>query len=197
MTNFARRCRTVGLLLVTATLAAACSSGGGTDEPSPTTTSSSATYELPPRPVRPDEVPLRDHPVMDGDTSFSLIGLSTDMPSLIGSHAEMEAQNGQFIRVRLVVLNMGRSTVLFNAMRQQLILTDGKTVTPNEPAMLVKRQPDQFNLGANVRVEFDLYYDVAKTAKAKALRAFGGATLTDAKDAEGTDIPLVPAHKAH
>lgn len=192
MTNSARR-RVAGLLLAATLPLSACTSGD-TEGPA-TTTTSSATYELPARPVRPDEVPLRGTPVVEGDTSFSLIGLSTGMPSLIGSHAEFESEHGQFVRIRLVVLNVGRSTVLFDTTRQLLLLADGTTAKPNEPAMLVKRQPDHFDLGANVRVEFDLYYDVAKSAKPTGLRAFGGATLTDAKDAEGTDLKLEPAHR--
>ncbi len=188
----ARR-RAAATLLLTAAVAAGagCSTGGATDRPSPTTTSP-ATYELPPQPVRPDEVPLSGKPTVDGDTSFSLIGLTAGMTTLIGSHAEFPARHGQFVRVRLVVENVGRSSVLFDAMRQQLLLADGSTATPDEPTMLTKRQPGEFDLGAGVRVEFDVYYDVAKSAKPTALRAFGGPTLTDMKDLEGTDIPLDP-----
>lgn len=177
--------RTLGA--VTAALVLA---GCGTDQDQPAPTESSATYELPPRPVRPDEVVLAGEPVVDGDTSFSLIGLSTGMEQLIGSHAEFEARNGQFVRIRLVVVNVGRSGVLFETGHQQLVLADGTTATPDLTTMMVKRQPDTFDLGAGVRVEFDLYYDVAADAEPTALRAFGGPTLTDMKDAEGTDIPL-------
>jgi hypothetical protein len=182
----------VGVLLAV-TVLGGCS--GSTEPAAPTTTSttaSSTTYELVPRTVRPDEVALRGEAVVEGSTSFSLIGLSTGMPTLIGSHAEFEAE-GQFVRVRLVVVNVGRSSVLFDTKRQLLVLADGGTHAPHRSTMITKRQPDTFDLGAGVRVEFDLYYDVPVDVEPAALRAFGGATLTDMKDEQGTDLPLTPA----
>lgn len=145
------------------------------------------TYQLEPRKVRPDERPLKIDGA-DGDTGYELIGLSrTD--TVLGSHAEMPAK-GEFLRIRLVVTNNGRSSVLFDTARQRLVLADGTTRKPDSEAMLVKRQPGEFDLGSGVRVEFDLYYDVPDGAEPKALRAFGGPTLTDLQDAESTDIPL-------
>jgi hypothetical protein len=177
-----------GVVLAAATLAA-CSAGAEPERPA---APASTTYEQAPRTVRPDEIPLSGEPVKDGDTSFLLIGLSKDMERLVGSHIEFEAENGQFIRIRLVVVNVGRSGVLFDTDRQLLVLADGTTHAPHRPTMMVKRQPDEFDLGAGVRVEFDLYYDVAPEAEPAALRAFGGPTLTDMKDREGTDIKLDP-----
>ncbi|MCT2587135.1 DUF4352 domain-containing protein [Actinophytocola gossypii] len=179
----------VGVLLAV-TVLGGCS---GTAEPAPTVPATTAptTYELAPRTVRPDEVALRGEPVVEGSTSFSLIGLSTGMTALIGSHAEFEA-DGQFVRIRLVVVNVGRSGVLFDTKRQLLVLADGGTHPPHRSTMITKRQPDTFDLGAGVRVEFDLYYDVPVDAEPVALRAFGGGTLTDMKDEEGTDLPLEP-----
>lgn len=156
----------------------------------PATPPSSDTYRLDPRPVRPDEKPLRGAQTKDGDTSFTLIGLTTGEDTLVGSHIEFEAKNGQFIRVRLEITNVGRSTVTFDAYRQLLVLTDDSTVAPDDSTMQTKRQPRSIDLGAAVRVEFDLYYDVAPDAKPKALRAFGGPTLYDAHDEESTDIPI-------
>ncbi|HEV2780148.1 MAG TPA: hypothetical protein VGX25_12215 [Actinophytocola sp.] len=151
--------------------------------------STSATYPLDPRPVRPDEIPLRLPPVVEGDTSFTLIGLTKGISSLVGSHAEWNAK-GQYYRIRLVITNVGRSSVPFDTARQLLVLSNGSTVAPDPQAMLIKRQPGQFDLGAAVRVEFDLYYDIAKDATPTALRVFGGPTLTDGNDEQGTDIPL-------
>ena len=173
------------VLATAAVLAAttACSS----DEPAaPTPT---PTYNLEPRAVRPDEQALQLPATRDDDTSFLPIGLTTGTATLVGSHAEFAAK-GQYVRVRLVVTNVGRSSVLFNARRQQLVLDDGRPRTPDPQAMLIKRQPGSFDLGAGVRVEFDLYYDVPKTAKATALLVYGGPTLTDMKDLEGTKIAL-------
>jgi hypothetical protein len=172
-------------VVLAAVLLVGCSAPADQQQPSPST---SATYELPPRPIRPDEVALPGEEVRDGDTTFSLIGLTTGMKRLVGSHVEFEAQNGQFIRVRVVVVNVGRGGVLFDTARQLLVLTDGTSHAPDQATMTTKRQPGRFDLGAGVRVEFDLYYDVAADAEPAALRAFGGPTLTDMKDAEGTDI---------
>lgn len=170
-----------GLAVVTA-LAAGC-----TADPPPSSTPE-RTYELPAREVRPDEQPLRVTG-KDGDTQFEIIGLTKDIRALVGSHAEMYPR-GRFLRLRVVVTNTGRSSVLFDAKRQRLVLEDGSTHRLDGPATLVKRQPEQFDLGSGVRVEFDLYYDVAAGAEPKALRAFGGPILTDLKDEESTDIPL-------
>jgi hypothetical protein len=178
-----------GLVLI-AVAVTGCSTA---ETPAKAPPSSSATYVEPPRKVRPDEIPLNGKPVQDGDTVFSLVGLSEHMPTLIGSHVEFQAKKGQFVRIRLVVVNVGRSGVLFDPQRQLLVLGDGSTAVPDLPTMITKRQPAQFDLGAAVRVEFDLYYDVAKDAKPVALRAFGGPTLTDMKDEEGTDIKITRA----
>ena len=178
--------RAAGVVLAATALAGCSATDAAPDTPAPT----SVTYEHSPRPVRPDEVPLRGDEVVDGETSFSLIGLSEGMKRLVGSHIEFESEAGQFIRVRLVVVNVGRGGVLFDTGRQLLVLADGTTHAPHRPTMMVKRQPDKFDLGAGVRVEFDLYYDVPEDAEPVALRAFGGPTLSDMKDAEGTDIEL-------
>lgn len=147
------------------------------------------TYELPPRPVRPDETALKVPPAKNGDTEFDLIGFAAGLPSITGSHTEMPAK-GQYVRLRLVVTNTGTSSVLFDAMRQLLVDDKGATHPPDEQAMLIKRQPAQFDLGHSVRVEFDLYWDIPQGTKPVALRAFGGPTITDMKNVNGTDIKL-------
>jgi hypothetical protein len=178
--------RVAGLVVLAAALGG-CSAD--TNPPSTPPTSQPVTYHLDPRPVRPGETPLRLPTTVEGDTSFTLIGLTTGMPSLVGSHIEFPAK-GQFVRVRLVITNVGRSSVLFDSRRQQLVLDDGSARAPDDQAMLVKRQATTFDLGSAVRVEFDLYYDIPVGAKPTALRVFGGATLTDMRDEQGTDIAL-------
>jgi hypothetical protein len=157
--------------------------------PSPVQAPASATYELGPRQVRPGETALRLPAANNGDTVFTLIGLTTGIPTIVGSHAEWQAK-GQYVRIRLVVTSTGRTSVLFDTRRQLLVDAKGTAVAPDDQAMLIKRQPDKFDLGANVRVEFDLYYDIPKDAKPVALRAFGGPTLTDMQNVTGTDIKL-------
>ena len=147
------------------------------------------TYALPPRQVRPDETALGLPPAKNGDTEFTLIGLAAGLPSITGSHTEFAAK-GQFVRLRLVVTNTGTSSVLFDTKRQLLVDDRGAAHPPDGQAMLIKRQPGQFELGHSVRVEFDLYWDVPKDRKPAALRAFGGPTITDMKNLNGTDIKL-------
>ena len=146
------------------------------------------TYQLPPRPVRPSEKPLALAPQVQGDTQFTLIGLTT-LDAIEGSHAEWQPK-GRYVRIRLVVVNTGRSGVAFDTTRQQLLTADGVAHDVDPQAMLIKRQPGQFDLGANVRVEFDLYYDVPRDARPTALRVHGGPTLTDLKNLDFADIPL-------
>ncbi|MGW4834061.1 hypothetical protein [Amycolatopsis sp. SB7-3] len=146
-------------------------------------------YDLPAREVRPDETALHLPPARNGETEFSLIGLAAGLPSLTGSHAEFEAK-GQFVRLRLVVTGRGLSGILFDTRRQQLITDSGAVIAVDNQAMTIKRQPDKFELGRGVRVEFDLYFDLPKEAKPVLLRAFGGPTLTDMKNLTGTDIKL-------
>ena len=149
------------------------------------------TYEVAPLPVRPEEKALHPVPTADGDSEFRLIGLTTGIKTILGSHAEWPAK-GAFIRIRVVVTNTGRNTVPFDANRQTLLTADGATHTPDPQAMLIKRQPGQIDIGADDRLEFDLYYDCAPDAQPTALRAFGGATLADFSDTTGVDIPITP-----
>lgn len=146
-------------------------------------------YDLPAREVRPDETALHLPPALNGETEFSLIGLAAGLPSLAGSHAEFDAK-GQFVRLRLVVTGKGVSGILFDTRRQQLITDSGAVIAVDNQAMTIKRQPDKFELGRGVRVEFDLYFDLPREAKPVVLRAFGGPTLTDMKNLTGTDIKL-------
>ncbi|WP_410609513.1 DUF4352 domain-containing protein [Amycolatopsis sp. lyj-109] len=171
------------LAVVVLALAAGCAAAEQPSTPAP------ATYELPPRQVRPDETALELPPAKNGDTEFTLLGLAAGLPSITGSHTEFPAK-GQFVRVRLVVTNTGTSSVLFDTKRQLLVDDQGVAHPPEEQAMIIKRQPAQFDLGHGVRVEFDLYWDIPKDRKPVTLRAFGGPSITDMKNLVGTDIKL-------
>ncbi|KDN21599.1 DUF4352 domain-containing protein [Amycolatopsis rifamycinica] len=171
------------LLAVVVLLSVAGCSAEQPSSPAPT------TYELPPRQVRPDETALKLPPAKNGDTEFALLGLAAGLPSITGSHTEFPAK-GQFVRLRLVVTNTGTSSVLFDTGRQLLVDDQGVAHPPEQQAMVIKRQPRQFDLGHGVRVEFDLYWDIPRDRKPAALRAFGGPTITDMKNATGTDIKL-------
>jgi hypothetical protein len=154
-----------------------------------TATTVAPTYPVPAQTVRPDEKPLKIPTTADGDTAFTLVGLTTGMPTLIGSHAEFQAK-GQFVRIRMSVINNGRSSVSFNARRHRLVDDHDTEYEVDTQAMTIKRQPETIDLGANVRLEYDVYYDLPKDAKPLALRVYGGPTLTDLKDESSTEIPL-------
>ncbi len=176
----ARRSLTAALTVL---LLAGCSGGEPQQPPA------KPVYDLPAREVRPDETALHLPPALNGETEFSLIGLAAGLPSLTGSHTEFEAK-GQFVRLRLVVTGKGVSGILFDTRRQQLVTDSGAVIAVDNQAMTIKRQPDKFELGRGVRVEFDLYFDLPKEAKPLVLRAYGGPTLTDMKNLTGTDIKL-------
>ncbi|GAA0229082.1 DUF4352 domain-containing protein [Saccharothrix mutabilis subsp. mutabilis] len=168
-------------------LAAGCADVPAVTEPPPS--SGSATYPVPNVPVRPDEKVLRVPTAGDGETAFTLLGLTAELPSLVGSHAEMPAK-GQYVRIRMSVVNNGRSSVQFNA-RKHVLIDDRKAEHAVDlQAMLIKRQPDTLDLGANVRLEYDVYYDIPKDAKPLGIKVFGGPTLADPQDVSGTEILL-------
>ncbi|GGP50404.1 hypothetical protein GCM10010185_23290 [Saccharothrix coeruleofusca] len=149
----------------------------------------SETYPVPAQAVRPGERALRLPTTADGDTAFTLLGLTTGLAAVQGSHAELEAQ-GQYVRVRMSVVNNGRSSVAFDARRHVLLDDRGAEHRVDAEAMTIRRQPDQVDLGSNVRLEYDVYYDLPEEARPAALRVFGGPTLTDLRDRSSTDIPL-------
>ncbi|MFJ6676330.1 DUF4352 domain-containing protein [Actinosynnema sp. NPDC091369] len=178
------------VVLVMAVVLAAAGCGDAPVVAGPETTASSAeTYPVPPQTVRPDEKPLKIPTTSDGDTAFTLVGLTAEMPTLIGSHAEFHAK-GQFVRIRMSVINNGRSSVSFDARRHVLIDDHEVEHQVDSQAMTIKRQPETIDLGANVRLEYDVYYDLPEDAKPLALRVYGGPTLTDLKDESSTEIPL-------
>ncbi|WP_214411091.1 DUF4352 domain-containing protein [Sphaerisporangium fuscum] len=139
--------------------------------------------------MRLDERALHVKPVVDGDTRFSLLGITVAMPQLTGSHADVAAK-GQFVRIRVSAVNNGRTSALLDLRKQQLLATDGKTYLPDYDAMTIKRQPEKIDLGASDLFEFDLWYDIPKQARPTALVLYGGATLTDLKDLEGARAEL-------
>jgi hypothetical protein len=164
-------------------LAVLCGCSGGSAGSAPKT-SPSPTYPLGPRAVRLHEIPLTGHTVKDGFLAFTPIGFRTNMPYIIGSHAEFDAQ-GTFARVRIVVENTDRSTRGFDYAKQRLVTADGKTYKPDLQATLIERQPQTIEVGAGVRIEFDLLWDIPKNAKVKAVRLAG-----DPPSTQGVEVAL-------
>lgn len=125
--------------------------------------------------MRDGESALPYRPVNDGRISFAVIGLRSNMSYVVGSHADWPAK-GQFVRARVIVENGYPTFHAIDLGKQLLVTTDGTTHQIDENAMRIERQPSDFDLGAHDRLEFDLIYDIPKTAKVKSLRFFGAPT---------------------
>ncbi|WP_344967217.1 DUF4352 domain-containing protein [Streptosporangium fragile] len=147
------------------------------------------TYPLPARPVRPGEIPVGAAPVNDGDTRFHVIGLQKGLEGFFGSHAEWQAK-GQYVVVRIVVENPGRTNSRFEAKRQRLVTADGTAYAVDKFAQAIKRQPDTLPLGAEVRIEMDLWFDIPQEAKVRAIRLFGDPPLGVGGGTDGAEVPL-------
>jgi len=141
------------------------------------------TYPAPPRPVRFGEVPVTAPTVRDGTLQFTVIGYTGDISEIFGSHAEWFPK-GRYVAVRLVLENVARTQQSFLARRQQLVTADGRTYSPSRDAMNIKRQPLDQLIGSEVRIEFDLYFDIPKDARPVAIRFFAD------PPGRGASVPL-------
>ncbi|WP_433255846.1 DUF4352 domain-containing protein [Streptosporangium sp. CA-135522] len=173
----------VGLLLT------GCTETGRPGSAPSATPTPTPTYNLAPRPVRPGERPINARPVTDGDGRFQVIGLQTGLSTIFGTHAEWPAK-GQYVAVRVVVENPGRANSRFDAKRQKLVTADGATYGINRFVQAIKRQPDTLPLGAEVRIELDLWFDIPKDAKVAAIQLFGDPPLGVGGSTDGVKVPL-------
>ncbi|MFF0305804.1 DUF4352 domain-containing protein [Streptosporangium sp. NPDC004379] len=146
-------------------------------------------YDLPPRHVRPGERAVHAAPVTDGDTRFQVIGLQTGLAGFVGSHGEWQAK-GQYVVVRIVAENPGRTNSRFDAKRQRLLTADGAAHTVDAFAQAIKRQPDTLPLGAEVRIEMDLWFDIPKDDRVTGIRLYGDPPLGVGGTTEGAEVPL-------
>ncbi|MFC0042018.1 DUF4352 domain-containing protein [Actinomadura rayongensis] len=136
-----------------------------------------AVYDLPARTVRPDETAVHAPPTASGELTFQVIGFTTGMTGLAGSHAD-RSPRGRYTRVRIVVVNTSRTDQAYDARNQKLLTADGAQYTRDLEATLIKRQPaEDLEIGAAMRVEMDLWYDIPATARPTALRVVGTAPL--------------------
>ncbi len=187
--GYVARVRNPPKLFTGAVLSAALLTGCSANDTAAPASSPAATYRLTPRPVRPSERPITAAPVTDGDTRFQVIGLQTGLAGFVGSHGEWQAK-GQYVVVRIVAENPGRTNSHFDANRQRILTSDGAAYAVDRFAQAIKRQPDTFLLGAEVRVEMDLWFDIPKTAKVTAIRLFGDPPLGTGRTTDGVTVPL-------
>ncbi|WP_433478516.1 DUF4352 domain-containing protein [Spirillospora sp. CA-142024] len=149
-------------------------------------------YRLPERAVRDGETPLPYREVQDGNVMFAALGLSPALTTITGSHADLPSRLGHFARVRILAENRYATFHKIDLDRQLLITSRG-AYPPDVNAMRVKRQPTDVELGSRDRLELDLWYDIPKDARIRALRLYSAPTddLGVARPGDpGAELPL-------
>ncbi|WP_433185448.1 DUF4352 domain-containing protein [Actinoallomurus sp. CA-150999] len=157
-------------------------------------------YHIPPQPLPEHEQALSGKTAIIGEVTYTAIGLRAKIPEVIGSHGSW-IPHGQFVRVRLLMVNHGRERHDFNPVKQLLVTADGTTHAPSYDAMQISRAPNGVQTIASQEMcAFDLWFDVPANSRVKALRVYGdpssskladqlkGAAVAGAKNP--VDIPL-------
>lgn len=130
-------------------------------------------YTIPRQPLPEHETPLKGRTATIGEVTYTGIGVRTKIPEVFGSHASW-IPHGQYVRVRLLMVNHGRERHDLDPYRQRLVTADGATYLPNTDAMQISRAPSGVQSIASQEMRaFDLWYDVPANAKVKALRVLG------------------------
>ncbi|WP_131737789.1 DUF4352 domain-containing protein [Actinomadura roseirufa] len=151
--------------------------------------SSPHEYRVPAEKAREDESTPEGKAGRSADLQFTVLGFREQMAEVMGTHTAMGA-HGTFTRIRLLAVNTGRDIQVFDAWKQRLVTADGRVLTPDVNATMIKRQPERLSVGAAMRVEFDLWFDVPRGARAKAVRLYGSPPVGAVSDPAPTEIPL-------
>ncbi|NKZ05124.1 DUF4352 domain-containing protein [Actinomadura latina] len=167
--------------VLTAAALAGCS-GSGDDRSDP-------TYTIPAEKAREGESVLQGKTGQSADMRFTVIGFSEAMTDVMGTHAAMNAK-GAFTRVRVLAVNTGRDIQVFDTWKQRLVTADGRAHSPDVNATMIKRQPERFSVGSFMRVEFDLWFDLPRGAKTKAVRLYGSPPVGSVSDPAPAEITL-------
>jgi hypothetical protein len=163
--------------------------GGCSSEPAPPSPPAPATYLIPAQTARPDERVIKAAPVVDGQMRFRVLAYNDGMPSMFGSHAEWNAK-GQYARVRVMIESTDRTSQKFDAKKQLLVASDGRTFPIDIQGQTIKRQPDEIPVGSFVKMQFDLWYDVPEDAEITAIRFFGDPPLGAIGPSKGVEVRL-------
>ncbi|MFI0349572.1 DUF4352 domain-containing protein [Actinomadura sp. 9N407] len=176
-------------LLLVPVAVTACSGGG--DEPA-------ATYEPPAERARDGERVVRGKTARSSDLEFTVLGYQDGIREILGTHAGMKPK-GRYVRIRLLTVNRGRDIQVFDTWKQLLVTTGlattgatsgERTHVPDVNATMVKRQPERLSVGAAMRAEFDLWYDLPDEAKVRALRLVGWPKVGAVSDPPPAEIKL-------
>ncbi|MCP2338183.1 DUF4352 domain-containing protein [Actinomadura rupiterrae] len=146
-------------------------------------------YTLPAEKLREGERAEKGRTGRSSDMQFTVVAYTDGITSILGTHAEMDP-HGRFARLRLLCVNTGRDIQVFDTWAQRLVLADGRQLGADVNGTMVKRQPERLSVGANMRAEFDLWFDVPKGAKIKSVRLFGSPSVGMVTDPPPADIPL-------
>ncbi|NVI89029.1 DUF4352 domain-containing protein [Actinomadura sp. BRA 177] len=168
--------------LILAALALAGCSGSGDDRSLP-------AYKIPAERARDGETVLQGKTGQSADMRFTVIGLSHAMTDVMGTHAAMDAK-GAFTRVRILAVNTGRDIQVFDTWKQRLVTADGRAHSPDVNATMIKRQPERISVGSSMRVEFDLWFDLPRGARTKAVRLYGSPPVGSLSDPAPAEITL-------
>ncbi|GAA4230788.1 hypothetical protein GCM10022254_26450 [Actinomadura meridiana] len=174
------------IVLGSAVVAAAVALPGGSGSEHATTT---PTYHLPAEKVRESEAVPEGKTGRSADMLYTVIGFREGMTEVMGTHAAMESR-GTFTRIRLLAVNAGRDIQVFDVWQQRLVITGGKVLSPDVNATMIKRQPERLSVGAAMRVEFDLWFDVPRGAKVGAVRLYGSPPVGAVSDPDPAEIAL-------
>jgi Domain of unknown function (DUF4352) len=135
--------------------------------------SSGRHYTIPPQPVPSGETPLSGKSATIGEVTYTAIGLRTRVGEVIGSHGSW-IPHGQYVKVRILMVNHGRERHDFDPGRQLVVTTSGKTYAPSTDATQISRAASGTQTIASQELcAFDLWFDIPKDATVRALRVFG------------------------
>ncbi|GAA4371563.1 hypothetical protein GCM10023088_24170 [Actinomadura verrucosospora] len=146
-------------------------------------------YKIPAEKAREGEAVPEGRTGKSADMRFTVVGFREAMTDVMGTHASMNAK-GAFTRVRVLAVNTGRDIQVFDTWQQRLVTTDGRTYSPDVNATMIKRQPERLSVGASMRVEFDLWFDVPRGARTRAVRLYGSPPVGATTDPDPAEIKL-------
>ena len=119
------------------------------------------------------ETPLSGRTTTIGEVTYTAIGVRTRIGEVIGSHGSW-IPHGQYVTVRILMVNNGRERHDFDPARQLLVTADGRTYAPSADAMQISRGVSGTQSIASRELRaFDLWFDVPQKAAVRALRVFG------------------------
>ncbi|RKS74439.1 uncharacterized protein DUF4352 [Actinomadura pelletieri DSM 43383] len=147
------------------------------------------TYHVPAERAREGESVPRGKTGRSADLHFTVLGFREGMTEVMGTHTAMGSK-GTFTRVRVLAVNTGRDIQVFDTWKQRLVTTDGRGHSPDVNATMIKRQPERLSVGASMRVEFDLWFDVPRGARVRAVLLYGSPPVGAVGDPDPTEIRL-------